>query len=500
MKITGVSITNVIVVSVCGFLCGFLPPLLPAAAILFIIPFIALIYEEKPKYLKMYLWGFFSYFGAIWWMVLVDVKGLQVLIAAGCVLLSAAFGLRYLFIAALSSLAVKNSKNIAFLFIPSVWVITEYTLLFGEFSFPWMLEGYSLSPYLYVSQLASVTGVWGLSFLAVISAVILYERIFKKRNGIFSIALFIVISAICVWGFFRVKPTEFYEEKALVMQPNANQQNWNGRASLELSVEVLDSLFKESVNLNKGIYILPESGIFTYLEFNPSCQTVIDEWSQRYNSSIIFGTLTPIIDYGLNTVSAYNSAYWADNQNFGGYENYAKYHKQKLVPFVETTPFKNILPVINRLKLAGGGFTEGKENSVWEIENLNAAPLICYESIYPNYVRKRVNFGANLLVNLTNDGWFGRTSAPLQHAEMSRVRAIENGVAFVRCTNSGISFSADPYGRYLSKTKLYAREIVEMPIAKPLECTIYRKFGDWFAYFCGFFAVFALIFPTVRKK
>jgi apolipoprotein N-acyltransferase len=500
MKIAKFSVTNIIIVGFSGFLNGFLPSFLPFAAIFFIIPFIALIYEEKPKYLKMYLWGFLSYFGAIWWMTLVNVKGLQPLIAACTVLLSATFALRYLFIAALSSFVVKKSKKFAFAFIPSVWIITEYLLLFGEFSFPWMLQGYSLSPYIYISQLASVTGVWGLSFLAVISAVILYERIFEKRNKIFSFALFIVIIIICVWGFFRVKTTEFYEEKALVMQPNSDQQNWQGRPSFKRSIEVLDSLFEESAKLNKGFYILPESGVYTYLEFKPSYRVIIDDWTQKYESPIIFGTLTPIIDADFNTISAHNSAYLADNEKHNAYENYGKYHKQKLVPFVETTPFKNVLPIINRMKFAGGGFTEGKENCVWQIADFSVAPLICYESIYPSYVRKRVNFGANLLVNLTNDGWFGRTSAPLQHAEMSRVRAIENGVSFIRCTNSGISFSADPYGRYLSKTKLYTREIVEMPIAKPLKYTIYRKLGDFLVYLCGFFTIFTLIFLIVRKK
>ena len=508
---------NIAIIIISAFLHGFLF-LMPALAILCIIPFIALIYAEKTNYFKIYLWGFFSYLGTIWWMAFVSIEGLRALIVGGTFLLAAFFGLKYLIIAPLSAFVVKKSPKLAFLFIPAIWVLTDFGLLFGELSFPWALNGYLLSQFSGISQLTSITGIWGLTFLAVISAVILYEvffacrdkvRLVRKNNGnIYQrarhamplLVLSAIMLTISIWGLARIKPVEYFEEKALVMQPNADQENWHGTISLMQSLEVLDSLFEASVEFNRGIYILPESAVFTYLQFRPFVQVMIENWLKTYGSPIIFGTLDPILDdYGY-VRSAHNAAFFAEPNYYNSFERFQKYHKIKLVPFVETMPFKNIFPMVNRLDLGGGTFTSGTEHSVWRSGNLSAAPLICYESIYPNFVRKRVNLGANVLVNITNDGWFGRTTAPYQHAEMSRVRAIENGVSIVRSANSGISFSADPFGRYLAKTELYTREVVEMPIAKPLKNTIYRQFGDWFVYLCGIFAGFALICSVVRRK
>lgn len=499
MKTNKIFLTNSIIIIISAFLHGFLFSL-PIVAILCIIPFIALIFAEKISLKKMYLWGFFSYLGTIWWMAFVDIEGLRLLIIGGTILLSAFFGLKYLIIGYIAAIVAKKSKKFAFLFIPSLWVLTDYALLFGELSFPWAFDGYLLSQFHSISQIASITGIWGLSFLAVISSVILYEAVLEIGDFLKPILLIIIILIICIWGFLRIKPTEIYEEKALVIQPNADQEHWDGNISLMQSMDVLDSLFEASTELNSGIYIIPESGIYTYLEYRPFCTMMIENWLRTYNSPIIFGTLEPILEDDYNIVSAYNAAYFAEPKIHNNLNNFKRYYKRKLVPFVETIPFSNIFPMVNRLDLSGGSFSAGVENSVWKSENLNIAPMICYESIYPNYVRKRVNTGANVLVNITNDGWFGRTSAPLQHAEMSRVRAIENGVGIVRCANSGISFSADAYGEYLAKTELYTREIVEMPISKPIRPTIYRKFGDWFVYLCGIFTAIVLIYSVVRKK
>ncbi|MDR0303329.1 MAG: apolipoprotein N-acyltransferase [Chitinispirillales bacterium] len=502
------NVTNIVIIVISGFFHGFLSPpfnqslhpalfFIPAIAIFCSIPFIAVIYDKKPSKLKMYVWGFSSYFGSIWWMALVDVNDLSLLITFGTILLAAFFALKYLALGIISSCVVRKNKKLSFLFVPALWIISEYLFLFGSLSFPWMFEGYLLSQYFYLSQIVSVTGIWGLSFLAVISAVVLYETIFENRKTVAIKTIIIVIVAICLFGFFRIKSIGFYEQKALVLQPNVDQENWCGESSLFASMEVLDSLFETSTELNKGIYIIPESGIFAYFNRHPLCRNMVNNWLEKYDSPIIFGTLDQTLSENYDTISAYNSAFFARLQNY----EYKKYKKRKLVPFVETMPFSDIFPLINRLDLAGGSFSAGKENTVWEFEeNLKIAPMICYESTYPNFVRNRINSGANFLVNITNDGWFGKTTAPFQHAEMSRVRAIENGVGMIRCANSGISFSVDCYGKYLSKTDLYRREIVEMPIAKPLESTIYRKFGDWFVYLCGLFAIFAFIFPIVRRK
>jgi len=501
MKIENLPLTNLFVVLLSGLLCGLFASILPAMSFLLIIPFIALIYSEKPARLKMYSWGVFWYFGTIWWMAIVNLQGLQPLIFFATIGLSLFLALRFLLVGVLSAFVLKRCPKVAILFIPSVWVVSEYVLTLGELSFPWMFSGYSLSPLFYLSQVVSITGIWGLSFLAVISAVVLYNLVFFKRGKKIAVSLACVVAMLCLWGFVRVRPVDTHEIKAIVLQPNADMENWYGFSSLMECMEVLDSLLDASTNMDRGIFILPESAIFTHLRYQPSALVAVGSWLRRHNSHIIFGSLTPIRGEG-GVDGAYNTAYWASPELSNLYDNYARYHKIKLVPFVETTPFSAALPMISRLDLRGGSFVSGSEYSVWEIEDLRIAPFICYENVYPEFTRRRVNHGAgaNLMINITNDGWFGRTTAPIQHAEMTRVRAIELGISMVRSANTGISFSVDPFGRFLAKTEIYTREVVQMPIAKALNSTIYRRFGDWFAIFCVLFSLFWLVYPSIRKK
>jgi len=500
MRIENFPLTNPFVVIASGLLCGLSATLLPVVSFVFMIPFIALIYSQKPSRLGMYLWGVFWYIGTIWWMAIVNLQGMQPLIFFATAGLALLLALRFLAVGIISSFVLKKYPQITPFLIPSLWVLSEYTLSLGELSFPWMFAGYSLSPILYLSQIVSVTGIWGLSFLAVISAVVLYKLVFLKQGKRFAVCVACVALAICLWGFIRVRPVDTHELAAIVIQPAADMENWRGFSSLTESIEVLDSLFAASVEMQRGIFILPESAIFTHLRHQPSALTAVGNWLRTYRSHIIFGSLSPARDESGSIKGAFNTAYWANPELPNFYENYEIFHKIRLVPFVETTPFSGALPMISRLDLRGGSFWSGSEYSVWEIEDLRIAPFICYENVYPDFTRRRINEGANLMVNITNDGWFGRTTAPVQHAEMTRVRAIEVGVGMVRSANTGISFSADPFGRILSKTEIYTREVIQMPIAKALDGTIYRSFGDWFAKLCAIFSFSALIFPIVRRK
>ncbi len=160
----------------------------------------------------------------------------------------------------------------------------------------------------------------------------------------------------------------------------------------------------------------------------------------------------------------------------------------QLVPGSESIPFKSGIPILSRLNIGSADFTPGSEPVVFDAGNeIKAAPFICYEMIFPALIRERVQRGANLLVNITNDGWFGKSTAPYQHAVMSRMRSIENGVSQIRSANSGITLAADQYGRLLGKTELYTRDelIVSIPVSRI--DTLYTRFGDWVVLFSAVF-------------
>jgi apolipoprotein N-acyltransferase len=170
------------------------------------------------------------------------------------------------------------------------------------------------------------------------------------------------------------------------------------------------------------------------------------------------------------------------------------YNKIKLVPFSESLPFEGVLPILSRVNLGEADFQRGRDQTVLKInDSVCAAPFICYEIIYPGFVRDRIKRGANLIVTITNDGWFGKTGGPFQHAAMAQMRAVENGRPMVRCANSGISMIVDKFGKVSQKTPLYVRKTLTSQIKVDASDTSYLKWGDWFVVVCAIFGIISLI-------
>jgi apolipoprotein N-acyltransferase len=194
----------------------------------------------------------------------------------------------------------------------------------------------------------------------------------------------------------------------------------------------------------------------------------------------------------------HNAAFFVDTGSLA----FLPYYKIRLVPFSEAMPFEGAVPILSRVNLGEADFHPGTDQTIFQIgPSVRAGPLICYESIFPDFVRNRVRRGANLLVNITNDGWFGRSSGPRHHAMMARMRSIENGVPLARCANSGISMFVDPLGRVLGQTGLYERTVLVRAIPRYTLPTVYTRFGDWFVLLCAG-AIFAAAVWTflARKK
>ena len=140
--------------------------------------------------------------------------------------------------------------------------------------------------------------------------------------------------------------------------------------------------------------------------------------------------------------------------------------------------------ILSRINLGEADFSKGVEAKNFEIKKgIFAAPFIWFEVLFPNFVRNRVLNGTNLLVNITNDGWWGRSLGPYHHAAMSRMRSIENGVSMARCANSGITMFIDQFGRILSTTTLYERTVLTQSLKIKTIPTLYTKYGNWFVWF-----------------
>jgi len=196
-----------------------------------------------------------------------------------------------------------------------------------------------------------------------------------------------------------------------------------------------------------------------------------------------------------NGLAPYNSAAMIDEQG----QRRFLYDKIHLVPFGEYEPFPLIHQVVSSVSEEVGGFRKGKERNVGTFPNGNKfSVFICYEAIYAGEVREFADRGAGLLINISNDGWFGTSQAAEQHLRMARVRAVENRRWVVRDTNSGISASIDPYGNVQRVMSRDERGSADLQYDFRTDKTIYTRFGDWFAWMCVIVSAI-LVGITFRK-
>jgi apolipoprotein N-acyltransferase len=171
-----------------------------------------------------------------------------------------------------------------------------------------------------------------------------------------------------------------------------------------------------------------------------------------------------------------------------------------LVPFGEFVPYRRWLRFAGRLTADLADFTPGTSYSVGKLPDGTFGVFICYEAIFPAEVREFTRNGAQLLVNISNDGWFGRSAAPAQHLMMARVRAVENRRWLLRDTNNGFTASVDPYGRIVAELPTDVRSELDAPYDFRRNLTPYVRFGDWFAWLCVIGALTLLIVAFVQHK
>jgi len=257
-----------------------------------------------------------------------------------------------------------------------------------------------------------------------------------------------------------------------------DQTKW-GAGSIDTAFSITESMIDKTYRTDKPrLMILPESALLCYLVRRSDYRNRVQSWVATTHTPLILGALhweQPPKNSPYEYLP-YNTAFFVkpDSPDFG------VYYKMRLLPFSEAMPFEASFPILSRVNLGESDFQTGTDPVVFAIsDSVKAGPFICYEMIFPSIIRQRVQRGANLLVNITNDGWFGKSSAAFQHAAMAQMRCIENGISLARCANSGISTFVDQYGRELGRTKLYERTTLTRDLPTQLIPTLYTRFGDW---------------------
>ncbi|MFW5813226.1 MAG: apolipoprotein N-acyltransferase [Fibrobacterota bacterium] len=437
-----------------------------------------------------YIYSVFMALGQYYWIGFVTAEGLWAIILVGVALISMAVGVFYFSAALLFRLTRRFLPRMYILVFPAVWVLIEYSRTLSDISFPWSLLGYSSVGFLPLAQFSAFTGVWGLSFLIVLGNIFIWELLLSLRTNeniqqkwIHCCVWGALVVGIVGWGMFRMgkDPEPQGEMKVSLLQSHMDQFNWADN-SIDSAFTISESMIDEAAVEKPDLIVFPESGLLCFLDRKISYRRKAMSWVKKTGIPFIVGALhwDKASEGSPYEYDVYNTAFLVQSDRL------IPYHKIRLVPFSEGMPFEAQFPILSRVNLGEADFMRGTEETVFEIgENIKAAPYICYEIIYPSFVQRRLEKSTNLLVNVTNDGWFGRTSGPYQHAAMAQMRSIENGISLVRSANSGISMFVDPFGRVLSRTGLYERAILTHTVPESRIHTFYSQYGDWFVSLCA---------------
>ncbi len=358
---------------------------------------------------------------------------------------------------------------------------------------PWNLLGYALADRPRLIQLASLTGIYGVSFLLVVvnTAVAGVLLVRTRRALLVAAATLLLVGAIVLAGA-RLPEVPRISSAVLVQtnlpQLSSYEPNWVANHQSELS-ELYQLTLKtvEEQATRPALVLWPEVPAPLYFHHDPQLRAQLMALAQTTRTYVLVG----VIDYRKDRAGRdrpYNSAVLLAPSG----ELVGQYDKIHLVPFGEYVPWKPLLGWTGHLVAEVSDFAPGTSKTLLTAGQLRTAVVICYEAIFPALVREFVVRGADVIVNISNDGWFGRSAAPAQHFNMARVRAVETRRFLLRATNTGITAVIDPYGRVVARAPTNARTVLLAGFAPGHEQTLYVGYGDWFALLCSVVALAAL--------
>jgi apolipoprotein N-acyltransferase len=386
---------------------------------------------------------------------------------------------------------------------PFVWAATELGRTYLFSGFPWVLLGYSQTTVLPIAQAASIVGVFGVSAI-VVSANAAFAGIVAgsaRRSAALVLAGVLLIAA---WGNARVRDGALTRQgeplRVGLVQGNALEEDREARDGGSTILNRHLAMTREAIAGGAALVILPESALSPYaFEEYPAVAAALREAARQAGVPILLGSDQyewRVTGRTREVDKSFNAAFMLRADGTTG----AVYRKMHLVPWGEYVPLKNWLTFIGPLvKAIGRGFDAGHEATLLPVASHQVSTAICYEIIYPDLVRRFVREGSELLTTITNDSWFGRTSAPYQHFDQASMRAIEEGRYLVRAANTGVSGIVDPYGRVLERTAIYQPAIVVGDVRLLTSSTLYSRAGDVFAY-ASAVATLALVLLSGRRR
>ncbi|MEF2231902.1 MAG: apolipoprotein N-acyltransferase [Pseudodesulfovibrio sp.] len=429
----------------------------------------------KKAFAYGWLTGLLACVGCFYWMV-IPVQfygGLPWFVALPCPVLLGAFLAIYYGLFSLGvHFAGQRISGISLCLLAGLsWSALEMLLGSVFTGFPWMNLASAFAPWPFAIQGASVVGAYGLSgvFTALAVALLLYST---YRSALF-LALGLAVT-LTAFGFYRLDamtgPTPDYGVS--IVQGNVDQaEKWDPAYQAGTVEKYAKLTLKAVEQAQSRLVVWPETAMPFYLQDQTAFRAALEILARDTGTDLIIGAPAyRVIDLATRNYVLLNRAWLMDET---GRTNQS-YDKEHLVPFGEYMPLKEWMP-FDKLVQAAGNFVPGTNNQPLMLGGMALGVLICYEAIFPELAQQQVERGASALINISNDAWFGDTSAPGQHLDLAVMRAVEQGRWLVRSTNTGISAFIDPTGRVVARTDQFVADVLSEKIAPLSKTTPFHR-------------------------
>jgi apolipoprotein N-acyltransferase len=402
----------------------------------------------------------------------------------------------------------------------SAWVGYEFLHHHWDLSWTWLAIGNAWANWVGIIQYISVTGFLGISFWVILSAALTYQFILHSKKQVMyaAIGVFIFFPA---WSFILYSSGEINSEsqeavEVAIIQPNHDSyQDYGGMSGLSEVVDSLFSLTSRTITENTNLIVWPENAVDGAMFSSSATAQRIADSAKVWDTNFIFGTglyktydkdtnilyrgIYPYRPYEGLPYNYFNAALFIDAEG-----EISDYEKANLVPIVERLPFVEFFNVIDVFGWVDWGsiqqFGKGKTPDMISTSTFTTPGLICYDSVYPTWIRKFVQQDASFLTIITNDGWWGDTSGHHQHFAYARLRAIEFDRWIARSANNGISGIISPDGKIVQKTDYWVRTGFTGQVYNRNTQTLYTRFGNWLPAFCLIISGVFLGYFRFRKE
>lgn len=488
----------VITSAVVSFLC--FPPF-PFGPLIFLslVPLLLAI-EDLPPYraLKLgFLWGIIFFLGLIYYIAWVTPPGML----AAVLILSFIPATACWFFARL----MDRNRGAALIFFPSYFIMWNWLFTMSDLNYPWADFGYALAYYLPFVQAAELGAVYLISLIILAVNAAIYASMSQKlnlsqyvRRNLRYGSVFVIV-LLYGYGVVRLNsPDSGADSKKLavgILQGNMTRgQKWNPK-NLQMNFERYFDLSRKAVSEGAEFIIWPETATPTYLMQERRNLGNVQSLVDSLGVPLLTGTPYYRV-VGPQEYVYFNSAVLIEP----GRDDYQVYSKIRLVPVSEHIPFSGRFKRLKEIRLGQADFSSGEEQTIFDLKGLRFAAVICFESAFPGYCREFAQKGAEFLVVITNDMWFGRTSLLEQHAMMSVFRAVENRIPVVRSANTGVSMAVDKWGRISTKSDIFVQDHLLAKIAPENSESIYGRIGDIIPKGAMILSIISLVVAFRRRR